>query len=173
MSTSTPEGTGAPAGTGPTQPPAFAPPASQADLDRIIADRISRERAKFGDYDALKAKASEFDKLADAQKTALQKAQDRAAAAEKVAADLKARDQRAAWAEEITKGSTVPAKALRGTTQEELREHFEQIKALIPDLPPQKGALGPYVPGVGTTPTGTLGGPAQEFADWFSGQLGR
>jgi hypothetical protein len=31
---------------------------SQADLDRIVADRVSRERAKYGDYADLKKKAA-------------------------------------------------------------------------------------------------------------------
>lgn len=39
------------------------PPASQADLDRIIESRLARERAKFADYDALRDKASKLDAL--------------------------------------------------------------------------------------------------------------
>lgn len=38
-------------------------PASQADLDRIIQDRLGRERAKFADYDTLKAKADKHDEM--------------------------------------------------------------------------------------------------------------
>ncbi len=32
---------------------------TQADLDKIVKDRVARERAKFADYDDLKAKAGE------------------------------------------------------------------------------------------------------------------
>lgn len=46
---------------------------TQADLDRIVADRITRERAKFADHDDLKQKAAEFDKIQDAQKTEAQR----------------------------------------------------------------------------------------------------
>jgi hypothetical protein len=35
------------------------PTFSQADVDRIVKERVQRERAKFADYDALKAKAGE------------------------------------------------------------------------------------------------------------------
>jgi hypothetical protein len=35
----------------------WTPPASQADLDRIIEERLARERAKFADYDELREKA--------------------------------------------------------------------------------------------------------------------
>lgn len=158
------------------QQTAWTPPASQADLDRIIADRVSRERAKFADYADLKTKATEFDKLAESQKTELQKALDRATAAEQKAAELESRDQRAKWAADIVKDSKVPASALRGATEDELKAHFEELKALIPaeEAPkPKPGAVGPYVPIEGSNHTGTLGGPRQAFADFLSGQLSR
>ena len=59
---------------------AFTPPASQADLDRIIQDRIARERSKFADYDDLKAKATEYDQFKESSKTEQQKAIDAAKA---------------------------------------------------------------------------------------------
>lgn len=65
-----------------TQTPAgdttFTPPASQADLDRIIQDRVARERNKFADYDNLKAKATEYDQFKESSKTEHQKAIDAA-----------------------------------------------------------------------------------------------
>lgn len=74
-----------------TTPAAAAEPApttfSQADVDRIVAERLTRERGKFADYDQLKTKASEFDKLAEAQKTEVQKTTERLTAAERKAAD--------------------------------------------------------------------------------------
>jgi hypothetical protein len=42
---------------------AYTPPGSQADLDRIIESRLARERAKFADYDDVKAKAAKHDAL--------------------------------------------------------------------------------------------------------------
>lgn len=56
----------------------FTPPSSQDELDRIIATRLSRERANFADYDELKQKAAERDRLIDEAKTADQKAIDAA-----------------------------------------------------------------------------------------------
>lgn len=47
---------------------------SQADVDRIVADRLARERQKYADYGDLKKKAAEFDKLAEQQKTEAEKA---------------------------------------------------------------------------------------------------
>lgn len=57
---------------------AFTPPATQADLDRIIQDRVARERNKFGDYEDLKAKATEYDQFKESSKTEQQKAIDAA-----------------------------------------------------------------------------------------------
>lgn len=58
----------------------FTAPASQADLDRIIQERVARERAKYADYNDMKAKAEAHDKaLADA-KTDAEKAIDAARA---------------------------------------------------------------------------------------------
>lgn len=47
---------------------------SQGDVDRIVADRLARQKAQFGDYDALKAKAAEFDALAEQNRTEAEKA---------------------------------------------------------------------------------------------------
>lgn len=51
------------------------PPESQADLDRIINERLARQKAQFKDYDDLKSKAAEFDKQQEAQKSELEKTQ--------------------------------------------------------------------------------------------------
>jgi len=42
---------------------AYTPPGSQADLDKIVESRLARERAKFADYDDVKAKAAKHDAL--------------------------------------------------------------------------------------------------------------
>lgn len=47
------EQTGTEQGTGGSS--GYTPPATQADLNRIIGDRVARERARFADYDELKA----------------------------------------------------------------------------------------------------------------------
>lgn len=60
----------------------------QEDVDRIVKDRLKRERQqKYGDYDELKTKASKFDELEEANRSELEKAQ---------AAEKKAREESAA-----------------------------------------------------------------------------
>ena len=52
----------------------WTPPASQQELDRVIQDRLARERSKFSDYDDLKAKAGRLTEIEKASQTELEKA---------------------------------------------------------------------------------------------------
>lgn len=117
----------------------YTPPATQDELNKIVEARLARERAKFADYDDLKTKASEYDKVTEASKTELQKERERAEAAERKAAAYEAKEQVAAWASEIVKGSSIPANALRGSTKEELTEHFEVLKGIAPAPAQRRG----------------------------------
>jgi hypothetical protein len=67
----------------------FTPPATQEDLNRIIADRVTRERAKYADYGDLKTRAAKYDEVEQANKTELQRATERAEAAERDAEQTK------------------------------------------------------------------------------------
>lgn len=55
---------------------------TQSDVDRIVKDRIARERAKFADYDDLKAKAARADELEAAGQTELERLQSQVKALE-------------------------------------------------------------------------------------------
>lgn len=77
----------------------YTPPASQEDLDRIVAARLSRERARYADYDDLKAKASKLDEIEQASATDLEKAV------------KKARDEATAEATAATRAVLVQAEA--------------------------------------------------------------
>lgn len=47
---------------------------TQADLDRIVGERLTREKAKYADYDDLKVKAAEAEKLRQERETENEKA---------------------------------------------------------------------------------------------------
>jgi hypothetical protein len=86
---------------------------TQADIDRIVTERLSRQeqsiKAQFADYSALKEKASKWETHEDSQKTELQRIQDQAKA------DTKAlQDQLDALAKER---ETLSATARTATTQ--------------------------------------------------------
>ncbi|MCZ7538247.1 MAG: DUF4355 domain-containing protein [Acidimicrobiia bacterium] len=66
---------------------------TQEHVDRIVKERLARERAKYEDYDDLKKKAEQYDQLQDEQKSELERER---AAREKAEAEAeKARQQRA------------------------------------------------------------------------------
>lgn len=56
---------------------------TQSDLDRIVKERIERERGKYADYDDLKAKAGKLSEIENANKTEAEKLASRLAEIEK------------------------------------------------------------------------------------------
>lgn len=135
----------------------YTPPATQADLDRIVSERIARERAKFADYDDLKAAAARLAEIEEASKTAEQKAAERLAELEAKVKGYETEKQIAAWKAEVAEATGVPAAALAGSTREELEAHAATLKPLITPTDEKKGAIGPYVPPEGSAPSGALG----------------
>ena len=135
----------------------YTPPSSQEELDRIIGERLSRERAKYQDYDSLKDKASKFDQLDAQNKTEAQKLQeerDREKQRADSEASLNLKLQVAlAKAPEGTKPAEVAALAARltGSTKEELEADATTLFALLgkngrPAGDAGQGARGSEVP---------------------------
>lgn len=140
-------------------------PANQEELDSIIEKRLARERAKFADYDDVKAKAAEFDKAQEASKTELQKAVERAQQAENSLAELRLEADRNAVA--LDKGLTpTQAKRLVGTTREELAADADE---LLKDLGDQKPS-GPRAPQQKTKQSQPHDDPEREFARQLFGR---
>lgn len=121
----------------------WTPPASQEDLNRIIADRLSRDREKFKDYDALKTKAEQFDRLQQngAGQTAdvtaqLQQFEQRVTAAETSASQTQ--EQLTATQTELARKDVALTKGigkeqlplLTATTKDELEKQADAILAL-------------------------------------------
>lgn len=127
----------------------FKAPATQEELNRIIADRVARAKSQFADYGDLKKKAEQFDAIAEAQKTETQRAIERAESAERRAQELESKQQVADWKSQIAKEVGVPASALRGTTEEDLRAHAEELKQLLPDPNARNNGNGAFVPAEG------------------------
>jgi hypothetical protein len=104
----------------------FIAPKDQAELDKMLGERLNRERAKYADYDELKKKAAEHDKTVEAQKTEAEKLAERAAAAEKAAGEHQLRALRAevALAKKLTPSQ---AKRIVGSTKEELEADADEL----------------------------------------------
>jgi hypothetical protein len=109
----------------------WTPPATQDDLNRIIKERVDRERAKYADYQDLKSKASKFDQLTEAQKSEVQRATERAEALERELTAIRTKEQIATWKSQVADATGVPVDVLAGSTLEELQAHGEKLKPLI------------------------------------------
>jgi hypothetical protein len=112
------------------EPAAYKPPASQEDLDRIISDRLTRERGKYADYDSLRAAAAELAKLKDAQKSDAERQADLLAKLTAERDQLAARDLR----RQIADAKGLPAESvdlLTGSTREEIETAADKLAALI------------------------------------------
>ena len=139
----------------------FAAITSQEEFDKAIQGRIARERAKFADYEQVKADAAELAKIRESQKTAEQKQAEELAKAQATIAELTTARVRA----EVAAAKGVPAALLTGSTQEELEAAADALIAFKGDQP-----KGPVIPTQGATPDKA----APESADdWIRGLVGR
>lgn len=126
---------------------------TQEQVNALLAEQKRKVSSGFADYADLKTKASEFDKLAESQKTELQKANERAEAAERLLAETAAEALR----NKVLAAHEIPAdwqEFVFGATEEELTAKAEKVKSLIP-APAQETApllRELYIPGEGAAP---------------------
>ncbi|RJO79316.1 hypothetical protein D5S18_03015 [Nocardia panacis] len=141
----------------------FTPIESQEALDRIIGERVARERNKYADYDTLRDKAARYDAAEAANLSEVEKAVKRAEVAEARARDLEVSTARA----QVAAARGVPAGLLSGGTVEEfeasaealLKFRGEQATPRAPRPDPRQGAsTGPGISGANLT-------------DWLRGEL--
>lgn len=138
---------------------------TQAELDKIVQNRVYEERKKLADYEDLKAKADELDQLKEANKTELQKAQDRAAKAEKDLAEFKAAEEIRKAKAKVAAETGVPSELLAGENEEAFKAHAKAILefAKTKGYPTVKD--GGEVKSVGKPTT------RQQFAEWAKENL--
>ena len=136
---------------------------TQEDVNRIVANRVS----KYSDYEELKAKAAKFDEAEEAQKTELEKAQERANKLQSELDGIKAAEELRKMRDEVSKQTGVPAELLTGTTEEECREQANGIirfRDQKPGYPAVKDAGDPIITKKGT--------PKDSFEAWANEALG-
>lgn len=123
---------------------------SESEVNRIVQERLAREREKFADYDDLKSKAEKLNELEAANQSELEKAIARADAAEKAAqeaAEARKKAEFEALRVRVAGEKGVPAnlvKYITGDSQEAIEAAAEELAAVQPQ--PQQG----YVPTAGT-----------------------
>lgn len=101
----------------------FKAPTTQEEFDRMVGDRLNRERAKFADYDDIKSKAAKLDEIEQASKTELEKERERAEAAEKRAAQAERTSLQVRIATELG----VPQEAVHGDDEEAMRTSAQRL----------------------------------------------
>lgn len=105
----------------------YTPPATQADLDRIVENRLQRERAKYANYDQLKADSEKLGAVVaerDSYKNKLDTANGELA-------QLRGEKQVREWAQEISQETGVPADVIRGNTKEEMLAHAQSLEKYV------------------------------------------
>ena len=146
-------------------PAEFKPISSQDELNRIIGERVAREKAKYADYADLKAKASKFDESEAARKDDLDKANDKIAA---LAADLEAERKTSLRARIQAKHSISDDDAelfLTGNDEETLTRQAEALAGKVAD----RKKNGNHVPREGHT-TEPQAAPLTEFTRGLFGR---
>lgn len=139
----------------------YTPPATQADLDRIVQNRVRRVEEKYADYNHLKAEAGKVGGLV-AERDDLKTQLDAANAELSV---FKAGEQKRQWAAEVAEEKGVPAEALRGETKEEMEAHAETLQKYM-------NPAAPVVRGDGRTPSQTPGTTTRDqFANALEGLI--
>ena len=100
---------------------------SQADIDRIVGERLYEEKKKYGDYDELKAKAAQCDEFQEKNKTELEKANEKAEKLQKELEGLKKQGEIAEIRAKVSKDTGVPAECLSGNDEESCKAQAEGI----------------------------------------------
>lgn len=159
MSEAAPEG-----GTTSGETPAadeFTPITSQDELNKVISDRIARERAKFGDYKDLKAKAAKLDEIENANRTEAEKAQARITELESELNAVRSESMRLRIASEhgITDADDIDL-FLTGSDEETLTKQAKRLAERIADRKKQ----GNHVPKEGANSTSVAGNDEREAA---------
>ena len=137
---------------------------TQADLDRIVKDRLTREREKYGDYDALKAKADKFDEIEEASKTELQKATEKAKALQDELDAFKKAESLRTMREKVAHDTGVPVTLLTAESEDACKEQAKQI------LEFSRPSGYPQVKDGGEVRTSGKKSTRDSFAEWFNNQ---
>jgi hypothetical protein len=116
---------------------------TQAELDRIIADRLKRAEKQYADYDELKAKASKLDEQEAANKSEVERLTEQVATLtqERDTAIGKADRLEVAISKSLDEDRasriSTAVKRLTGTTREELEADADELLPLL--FPPGEG----------------------------------
>lgn len=135
---------------------------TQEEMNRILGERLAREREKFADYEALKEKAEKFDKVEEESKSELQKATEKAADLQKKLDAMESANKVRGIREKVAKEKNIPANLLTGSTEEECAAQADAILSFAkPDAYPA------VKDGGETRNNGGKKETREQFSDWL------
>ena len=135
---------------------------TQDQVNAIVAERLKRDRGERADYEELKQKAAKLDEIEAANKSELQKANERAEGLQKELDALKSAQMIREIRDKVSSETGVPANLLTGGTEEECRAQADSIKAFA-----QPKAY-PNVKDAGEANYTTKATTRDKFAEWFN-----
>lgn len=133
---------------------------TQAEVDKIVQDRLNRDRKDRADYDDLKAKAAKLAEIEEAAKSDLQKATEKATALETELKAMKKAEAVRTVREKVATEKGVPVSLLSGETEEDCTAQAEEILKFA------KPAGYPNVRDAGEAKGAPKGSTRQQFAEW-------
>ena len=135
---------------------------TQEEVNAIVAERLKRDRGERADYEELKQKAAKLDKIEAANKTELQKANERADGLQKELDELKAAQTLREIRDKVSSETGIPANLLTGGTEEECRTQAASIRAFAQ---PQTY---PAIKDAGEANYTSKIATRDKFAEWFN-----
>lgn len=135
---------------------------TQAEVDAIIGDRLTRERAKYQDYEDLKQRAAAAETTSAELQTQKAKAAELQAQLDALQKDIEARNAR----DKVSAETGVPTNLLTGQTEEENKALAD---AILKWRGPQQNY--PTVPDGGTVNPFTGGTTREQFESWAKANL--
>ena len=135
---------------------------TQAEVDAIIGERLTRERAKFADYEDLKKSVQALDQTREELKTAQEAKAELQKQVDNLNKDIETRNAR----EKVSAETGVPAAILTGTTEEECKKQAEAIikwRGSQPNYPETRDG--------GAVTDFTGGKTRDQFAAWFEANM--
>lgn len=136
---------------------------TQTELDEIVKARVAKERAKFGDYEALQQKASKLDEIEEANKSELQKATERADALQKQIDDMTKATELRNMRDKVATEKGIPVSLLTADTEEAC---IEQADAIISFAGTKQNY--PSVKDGGEVQVTQKKSTQDQFADWLN-----
>lgn len=135
---------------------------TQDEVNKIVQERIYKDRKDRQDYDELKAKAEKYDALEEASKTELQKATERAERLEAENTALKRANELRQVRETVSTETGVPMSLLTGEDEATCREQANGILAF------KNPSNYPSLRDGGETTTKVKPTSKQQFEEWLA-----